>query len=89
MNGMDMDTIAMRAEHLAMRRALIDVARSHAGTLSSVEVVAVVSQVVGCMIAYQSQLAPPRALELAASNIVLGFQEALSKLEDAPPAGSA
>lgn len=68
------------ADHQAMRNELIAVMRKYGGKLRSDEVLALAAYTVGQLIALQDQrtMTPAMAMELVASNIEAGNQQAMA-----------
>jgi hypothetical protein len=70
------------AKHLAFRDALIEVIRKHGEDLSTQEMLALASHMVGQLLALQDQriMTPQQGLEIIARNVELGNQEAVNGL---------
>jgi hypothetical protein len=81
-----MKSVAPSAAHIAFREALIAAVRTQGATLDVSEVLAVLSHLVGQVIALQDQrtVTPEMAMELVSSNMERGNQEAVDSLLYAP-----
>lgn len=69
-------------KHEALHQDLVDVLKKHTGELSSAEVLAVASVMVGQIIALQDQrtMSPEKAIEIVMRNIELGNAGVLEQL---------
>lgn len=76
---------------LAARAELLEVAQRHMREVDALEILAMLSHLVGQCIAVQDQrtVSPRTALDVVYSNIERGNAEMVAQLADAPPGGSA
>lgn len=80
-----MKTVAPNTQQLAFRKALEDAIAQHGLTLDAMEILAVLSHLVGQVIALQDQrtVTPLMAMELVQKNIEIGNQAVVSGLLNA------
>lgn len=74
-----------KIEHESFYQDLCEILRKHGDKLSSVEMLAISSNLVGKLIALQDQRAmtPSQAMEVVATNIERGNQETIASLKGA------
>jgi len=77
-----MKSIQPKAEHLAFRKALEAAMVQHGAMLSAADMLALVSHLVGQLIALQDQrtMTPAMAMQIVSSNIECGNREAIEPL---------
>jgi hypothetical protein len=77
-----MKTVAPNDKHIAFRRALEEAIRVHAATLDALDILAVLSHLVGQVVALQDQrtVTPEMAMELVANNLQSGNAELIEGL---------
>ena len=78
-----------KPEHEVAYQELVQIVNKHAGKLSSLEMLAVASNMLGKLVAMQDQrtTTPEQAMNIVAKNIELGNKQVLEQLSNAKGSG--